>query len=1029
MQTLKGVKIVEYHEGLAKSIADMWNESRSEWGGDAVVTTEQEVKEKEGKSTNLHLFLALIEDRVVGYCGLSEYREDTGSLYIPLLNVHPDYHGKKIGRALLLKAIEKTVEYGWPRLDLFTWPGNTKAVPLYKKCGFFWEERDDTTHLMNFMPLVLQIEWLRPFFERNDWYESSQRPVEIKPDGVKENDHTFYEYKWTAGDEFVRIQIERTGRGIRLIETENLLIEMSLPQFKLLENEEHSVCYRVVNKTVTPVRINVHGSSSSLIKHDFVEELEVEKEWEGELPLHVSVPAREPSPWKTHPVVEADFTIDGNTIPFKTGVFPIYAGKINLRTVHNSWRKNQQGTVYLDLESSLDESSRWTIQLPKQEVLDWGNSAVKAEVGKKERLSIPVPVTLKKNDFLSEDIEVCVEFENREPLTFKAPLRLAFPGYGGKFGGETQNYWYGYNGPYFIEIEKRNHFIKAGSIRSKEDPVTIMTPHLGKPFSQEFSKKEASSVEYIHLAEALVLKTTLESEAFPSVLLNTYIKVYGDGLVEMHHELINRGEAKTDMHLLLPVFPMYKQMALPFKDGVAVGTEALIPYTEYIRDQDISEPWLYTSNSWGDTKALGWPENAVGKKNDWRFSIEYSLGKLPAHEKRCLGPVQIGINAVSNWRDWRDLVVGEGGRELKERPLYALEASDGSFISCVGEQVVYTFRSLLTPYVHGSLTVNVEEETFVKEAVREDSKTEINIKMTHQTPGIKEIKGRFRSSGQEAELHTLQLVQSHQGIKVTEEEGHWTVNNGILSFSADAAYYPGVYSLMYENREALHHQYPEAGARSWWNPWGGGLRYALPDVSAFSMLKEHTNVTAVERIDTLGQRWTGLCVTTTITKHEKMKGVTLKQYTLTLPGVPVVALYAEIDQGANRAFTNEKLLFEAFFKPGEELSSCYAHVPKPGGVFHTYYAGVEEYELENTPAVLIGSDERREKLTYLYPSVKKEAGCYMNQDVYFIETIQQWQAAYKDTASVAPTFLYYGEEDLPQAHHLFHGLSFQAENV
>lgn len=59
-------------------------------------------------------------DVVVGYCGLSEYREDEGALYIPLLNVRVDYHGKKIGKLLLLKAIERSIELGWPRLDLYT---------------------------------------------------------------------------------------------------------------------------------------------------------------------------------------------------------------------------------------------------------------------------------------------------------------------------------------------------------------------------------------------------------------------------------------------------------------------------------------------------------------------------------------------------------------------------------------------------------------------------------------------------------------------------------------------------------------------------------------------------------------------------------------------------------------------------------------------------------------------------------------------------------------------------------------------
>ena len=109
-QMNKVIQIVKYHEGLAAGIAKMWNLSRDSWGGDTRVKTEEQVKTTEANSDNIELYLALDGEEVVGYCGLSEYKEDTGSLYIPLLNVRPDYHGHKIGKKLVLKALEKTVE-------------------------------------------------------------------------------------------------------------------------------------------------------------------------------------------------------------------------------------------------------------------------------------------------------------------------------------------------------------------------------------------------------------------------------------------------------------------------------------------------------------------------------------------------------------------------------------------------------------------------------------------------------------------------------------------------------------------------------------------------------------------------------------------------------------------------------------------------------------------------------------------------------------------------------------------------------
>ncbi|WP_051569216.1 N-acetyltransferase [Alkaliphilus transvaalensis] len=85
------IRVIQYSPEWAAAVADMWNKSRDGWGGGSSITTEEQVRKQEESSGNLNLYLALDGETVVGYCSLSEYREDEGALYIPLLNVRGDY--------------------------------------------------------------------------------------------------------------------------------------------------------------------------------------------------------------------------------------------------------------------------------------------------------------------------------------------------------------------------------------------------------------------------------------------------------------------------------------------------------------------------------------------------------------------------------------------------------------------------------------------------------------------------------------------------------------------------------------------------------------------------------------------------------------------------------------------------------------------------------------------------------------------------------------------------------------------------
>ncbi len=89
------IRIIEYEASYAGALAEMWNRSSESWGGGTNKKTEDSVRREMEISSHLHNFLAVDGDEVAGFCSFAHYRQDEGALYVPLLNVRPDYHAKR----------------------------------------------------------------------------------------------------------------------------------------------------------------------------------------------------------------------------------------------------------------------------------------------------------------------------------------------------------------------------------------------------------------------------------------------------------------------------------------------------------------------------------------------------------------------------------------------------------------------------------------------------------------------------------------------------------------------------------------------------------------------------------------------------------------------------------------------------------------------------------------------------------------------------------------------------------------------
>ena len=215
----------------AANVAQMWNESDSAWPGGftrGVPFTAERVLHWQERERDIEVYIAFADGKAVGYCSLTEFWEDSRVAYVRLLGAHPEYHGQGFGRDLLRASLKRTLELGYERLDLHTWAGNLKAVPLYKKIGFFWLP-GTAVHMHNYLPTVFRLEAARRFFrfgepDEVDWYSAFRRDLSVRPDEWEERGMRVFPYEFESDGRRLRVLIDPESRGVTSVETERFQV-------------------------------------------------------------------------------------------------------------------------------------------------------------------------------------------------------------------------------------------------------------------------------------------------------------------------------------------------------------------------------------------------------------------------------------------------------------------------------------------------------------------------------------------------------------------------------------------------------------------------------------------------------------------------------------------------------------------------------------------------------------------------------------------------------------------------------------
>ncbi|MFX1244906.1 MAG: GNAT family N-acetyltransferase [Promethearchaeota archaeon] len=218
------LEIIEgYRKDLAAPMAAMFNAWDELWPGSftqGVPYTPERVNRDFGSQRVIAHLIAWDKTtkETVGYCSLLQHWRDSEAAYIGLLGVSKRVLGKKVGKRLLLRGLAIATQKGFHRVDLYTWAGNLRAVPLYKKMGLMWDPEGEGVLMRGFIPAILQHPLCAPFFLVHDdplgWYTFQQRELTQAPDDMQQDGMKVYTYSFQAGSDKLQVIVDRYANAI-----------------------------------------------------------------------------------------------------------------------------------------------------------------------------------------------------------------------------------------------------------------------------------------------------------------------------------------------------------------------------------------------------------------------------------------------------------------------------------------------------------------------------------------------------------------------------------------------------------------------------------------------------------------------------------------------------------------------------------------------------------------------------------------------------------------------------------------------
>ena len=921
----------DWRKGDAERLARFMNETGRAWpGGNWDPRTPEEAERGVREQASLGVFVAEVGDAFVAFCSLAARPGERHRAYVPFLTGHPDYQGKGFGKAVLLRAVERTYDLGIPRIDLHTWPGNLKAVPLYKKSGFMWspESGPGGVYMQNFTPGARQHPFAQEFFRRHDWYQTLERDLSLTADDHKRGKVRAYPYQWEADGDRLRLVFDRQSWGLLEIETNDLLVGCFLEDEKLVAGLPHRIRWQIVNYGRQPLEVVLMASADEGIALDHRQALRVDKraELEAEFEIDPEIAEKEKEP--RVPIIHSDLLINGVPLRLSAGFQIKQAVTFSLDGDGQGLQPGRPERVVVQGWSELDRPADVSVRIGGAAGVTVELAHAKLRLPARGSAELPVTLTAAEAGAAPLRVESQVNSDGKVVKPKAAVLNARFLRPGDLVGHIEDDAVVLESAALRVALGRRGGWgAVTDKVRNRRDVVHLPQPHLGPPFAWDefFETRCEARLERDGDRLEAILRTP--SVYRPGVWLERHVALTNLPLIEVKDVLIN-GSAKPLRGRVETSFGFRTgggSTVVPTRQGVVRSRHGTAGRT--VREHDLPdkgadwpEGWVASEDDQGLTAGLIW-DRAERVGSGWSgHRLERAFPEAAPGESTTPGPLYLFVGegdffTVRRW--WQTLFGPRVDREqrrpearpplefgLRPRPLviHGRTARAALVADSVGR---LKLRGHVEVHLPDGLRADPRRAEFARACEGHRCARRISVTRRAALPEgayFAECSARIDRAVYRERQPVIVLGDPRRKVKVEPtgaREELLRIDNGLLALTVAPEFQGSAISLARQGAELLRSAYPEARPLAYMNPWFGGIQPSLGGVGR-EIFEERFRAREIERRGNQGVTWRGVRVSCS-PKHERGRFMRLEVDYLLAPGSDIFAVAVRTTRRADTA--------------------------------------------------------------------------------------------------------------------------------